>query len=503
MPDTSRAQSAGSGYLFLHHQKYNSYPMDIVTTSRITFLLQFSCICGSSFSHPRQSTMQRYESEDFCPETLAHPLHFHFSGKAAKTRFLKSAMSERLASWDAERLEARGIPSESMVNLYRRWGECGDIGVIVTGCVMVHPAHLVSTGNPVVPIGSGFSGERFERYQDVAQQAKRAGSLVLAQLSHPGRQVAAEIQPNPVSASAVPMKGPKFGMTFAEPHAASHEEICELVDAFAHAAEFLEKAGYDGVQLHAAHGYLLAQFLSTSTNKRLDQYGGSLENRSRLIIDIARAIRSRTRSDFIVGIKLNSVEFQEGVVAEELGEAKRLCNMLEMQRFDFIEVSGGTWEAPAFTHKRESTRIREAFFIEFADVIAPVLSKTKLYITGGFKTGGAMARAIANSSCDGVGIARPLCQEPRLCSNLIAGVVKGCIRTLLDDDDHLLSHVAAGTHMRQIGKDEEPINLSSKSHLDGFMEDLSAWMGRSGDVGYFDVVSAPVAPYGSASLLLS
>jgi 2,4-dienoyl-CoA reductase-like NADH-dependent reductase (Old Yellow Enzyme family) len=156
------------------------------------------------------------------------------------------------------------------------------------------------------------------------------------------------------------------------------------------------------------HGYLLAQFLSPTTNIRTDQYGGSVQNRARIAFDIAKAVRERVSSKFIVGIKLNSVEFQDkGLVPEE---AKEICKILEENRFDFIELSGGTFEKLAFEHQRESTKKREGFFLEFAEMIAPVLSKTKTYITGGLRTVGAMVDAL--EIVDGVGLARPLAQEP-------------------------------------------------------------------------------------------
>jgi 2,4-dienoyl-CoA reductase-like NADH-dependent reductase (Old Yellow Enzyme family) len=160
-----------------------------------------------------------------------------------------------------------------------------------------------------------------------------------------------------------------MGMTFAKPHAASTEEIQRVVDGFAHAAEYLDKAGYDGIELHGAHGYLLAQFLSPTTNQRTDKYGGSLENRARLTLEIAQEIRKRVKSDFIVGIKLNSVEFQEKGFQPE--EARELCSLLEKNSFDFVELSGGTYESLAFEHKKDSTRKRESFFLEFADKITP------------------------------------------------------------------------------------------------------------------------------------
>jgi 2,4-dienoyl-CoA reductase-like NADH-dependent reductase (Old Yellow Enzyme family) len=253
---------------------------------------------------------KRYETEHKDPAPLGKPLDFAFSKKTAQNRFLKGAMTERLSSWDPQNLEARGVPSKNLINVYRRWGE-GEFGVILTGNIMIEYDHLEAAGNPIIPRGSPYSGERFDAFKEMATQSKKHGSLIVGQVSHPGRQVADAIQKSPVSASDVQLEGNVMGMTFAKPRAATDEDIKNIIEGFAHAAEYMEKAGYDGIQLHGAHGYLLAQFLSPSTNKRTDKYGGSLENRARLITEIGQEVRKRTSSSFVLGIKLNSVEFQE------------------------------------------------------------------------------------------------------------------------------------------------------------------------------------------------
>lgn len=262
-----------------------------------------------------------------------------------------------------------------------------------------------------------------------------------------------------------------MGMEFAKPHAASQDEINRVVDGFSHAAEFLEKAGYDGIQLHAAHGYLLAQFLSPTTNKRTDKYGGSLENRLRIILEIAEACRKRVSKEFIIGIKINSVEFQDKGFSPE--DAKALCQALEKARLDYVELSGGTYESLAFGHKRESTKKRESFFIEFAEEIVKPLSKTKTYVTGGLKSVGAMVKAL--DTVDGVGIARPACQEFHLPKDILDGKVNAAIKLKIDDNDFGLTNVAAGTQIRQVGKDQEPIDLSDQQNMDAFMKDMKAW----------------------------
>ncbi|KAI6934172.1 FMN-linked oxidoreductase [Hortaea werneckii] len=443
----------------------------------------------------------RYESENVSAEPLGQPLKFEFSGKTASNRFIKGAMTERLSSWDPKNLEARGVPSKNLVNVYRRWGE-GGMGHILTGNIMFEYDHLEAAGNPIIPRGSKYEGERFERFREMAEQGKKHGSLMVGQVSHPGRQVQDKIQPNPISASDVQLKGDVMGMTFAQPRAATEEDIKNVKEGFAHAAEYLEKAGYDGIQLHGAHGYLLAQFLSPTTNLRTDQYGGSLANRARLILEIAQEIRSRTSPSFILGIKLNSVEFQDRGFDPE--EAKQLCAMLEENRFDFVELSGGTYESLAFVHKRESSKRREAFFMEFADLIAPALTKTRTYVTGGFKTVGAMVNAL--NTVDGVGLARPVCQEPRFCADVLAGKVKGAIKMQLDNDNFGITNVAAGTQIRQMGKDQEPIDLSKGENVDAFMKDMGTWadkMGKDSEMqnyGYIDISSAAAVPYGGPSV---
>ncbi|KAF2725798.1 FMN-linked oxidoreductase [Polychaeton citri CBS 116435] len=439
----------------------------------------------------------RFQSDDVEATPLGQPLELPFSGKTANNRFLKGAMSERLSSWDPKNLEARGIPSKELINVYKRWGE-GSIGNILTGNIMIEYDHIEAAGNLIVPRGASSSGERFEAFKELATAAKKNGSLIVGQVSHPGRQVPENLQKNPISASDVQLEGNIFGMTFAKPRPANDEDIANVKEGFVNAAEFLDKAGFDGIELHGAHGYLLAQFLSSTTNRRTDKYGGSLENRARLIIEVAREIRQRTKPDFILSIKLNSVEFQEGGFKPE--EAKQLCNLLEQNKFDFVELSGGTYESLAFEHKRESSKKREAFFMEFADLIAPALSKTKVYVTGGFKTVGAMVGAL--KTVDGCGLGRPLTQEPRLCKAILEGKVKGVIEQKIDMNDFGLTNVAAGTQIGQIGRDQEPIDLSQDENVKGFFNDMQAWFQKmSGDsemkhTGFIDL-SAHAIPYGA------
>ncbi|KAH6614316.1 hypothetical protein C7974DRAFT_368636 [Boeremia exigua] len=410
----------------------------------------------------------RHESDSKDASALSKPLKFEFSGRTAPNRFLKAAMTERMSSWDPEVLEARGIPSKDLINLYSKWGE-GEIGLIISGNILIEYDHLEATGNAIVAPNSEFSGERFESFKKVASAAKKNGSLFVGQLNHPGRQVNSRLQKNPISASDIQLEGNILGTTFEKPRAASSEDISRIVEGFAFAAEYLDKAGYDGIELNAAHGYLLAQFLSLTTNHRTDKYGGTIQNRTRIIVEIASSIRKRVSANFIVGIKLNSVEFQSKGLNPE--EAVEICKILEENMFDFVELTGGTYEKLAFQHQRESTKNREGFFLEFAELIAPALSKTKAYVTGGFKSVGAMVKAL--DALDGVGLARPLAQEPDLCKNILEGKVTGAIKQLADD--FALTNITAGAQLRQISMGVEPIDLSRQENLDALIETIGAW----------------------------
>ena len=408
-------------------------------------------------------------------------------------------MTERLSSWDPSDFSKRGIPSENLINVYKRWGE-GQLGTILTGNIMIEFDQLEAAGNAIVPRTAEPKGDRFEAFKKLAMESKAHGSLCVGQISHPGRQVSGNIQKDPVSASDVQLEGTVMGMTFAKPHPASAEEIERIIEGFAHAAEYLHAAGYDGIELHGAHGYLLAQFLASSTNRRTDQYGGSLANRSRIIIEIAQRIRKRVPESFILGIKINSVEFQKG--GFDTDECKELCAALEANRFDFVELSGGTYEELAFAHKRDSTKKREAFFLDFAEAIVPALTKTKTYITGGFKTVGGMVNALG--TVDGVGMARPVCQEPRIGADILSGKVKGAIKQRLDQNNFGITNVAAGSQIRMIGKDQEPIDLSREENEQAFMKDMGHWSDLMAhdtgmySFGYIDIESIRPNPYGVA-----
>ncbi|KAK8092833.1 hypothetical protein PG999_014420 [Apiospora kogelbergensis] len=399
----------------------------------------------------------RFESEPTDLAPLRQPLQFPFSGRVAPNPLMNAAMSERLSTWSATDPEASGIPMPELITLYRRWG-AGGWGQLVTGNVMIDHDHLESPGNPIVPLDAPMSGPRFEAFQQLAAAGKEHGSLMVAQVGHAGRQTT--VAPTPISASDVQVHAPKMaamGKVFGVPRPATKEDIQHIVASFAHAAEYLEKAGFDGIQLHGAHGYLLAQFLSLTSNRRTDEYGGSLENRMRLILEVTAAIKAKISPGFVLGIKINSVEFQERGFTED--EATVLCEALEKAGFDYVETSGGTYEAVGQVYRQESTRRREAYFVEFSEQIAKRLSKTKVYTTGGLKTAAGMA-AVLRSGVDGLGIGRAAAQEPDLPLKLLSGKVAGIMKYALGEDDTWARVGSAVVQIQQMGRGEEPIDLT-------------------------------------------
>ncbi|KAB8242377.1 hypothetical protein BDV35DRAFT_396857 [Aspergillus flavus] len=364
------------------------------------------------------------------PSPLGEPLEFHFARRSTPNRFLKAAMSERMCSWSEENPSARGIPSSELIETYRTWGR-GNIGAIVTGNVMIDPNHIEVEGNPIIPPSAPFSGERFA-------------------IQH--------CQPKPISVSDVPLDTKNMGNTFAVPRAATEDEIKNIITGFAHAAEFLDRAGYDGIELHAAHGYLLSQFLSQATNLRRDKYGGSPTNRMRLILEIRAAITENVRPGFIVGIKINSVEFEpDGIVRDEAWE---LCRAREEHEFDFVELSGGRYKNfdEDDTAKHVISKKHEAFFLDVAQKVVSSLTKMKSYLTGGFRSTAGMV--------DGIGLARPFCQEPFLCHDILSGKIPGATIPVMDQLNYQLAVAAACIQMRQIRNNVQPMDLSSQDAVD-------------------------------------
>lgn len=326
------------------------------------------------------------------------------NGQTVKNRLFKAAMSEQIS--------AGNRPDAVYAELYRTWAR-GGAGILVTGNVMVDYTALGSADDVVI---------EDERDLDLLKNWAAAGTadntLLLMQINHPGKQSPKDLSPAPVAPSAVPLGG---GMAkfFNPPKALDDNDILMLIERFGKAAAIAEKAGFSGVQIHAAHGYLISQFLSPLHNRRTDKWGGNLENRMRFLLEIFRNIRNRTAKHFIVSVKLNSADFQKGGFSEE--DSVRVVEKLVQEGVDLVEISGGNYESPAMLDgMRESTRQREAYFLDYADKVRAVCS-VPLVITGGFRSQAAMEEAVESGKLDMVGLAKPFAIVPDLPNRIFNG----------------------------------------------------------------------------------
>ncbi|MEQ8411058.1 MAG: NADH:flavin oxidoreductase/NADH oxidase family protein [Erythrobacter sp.] len=339
-------------------------------------------------------------------------------GAVLPNRLAKAAMTEGLAT-------PEGVPTGALERLYGLWSD-GGAGLLITGNVIVDRDHLERPGNVVIDRPPDAAMARaLERW---AMVGTRAGNHLWAQISHGGRQVQKSVNPAPKSASDVQLALP--GGQFARPVPLTRDEIAELVRRWAIAAKACRDAGFTGVQVHAAHGYLVSQFLSPRANLRDDDYGGSLENRARFLLDIVRAVRAAVGPEFPVSVKLNSADFQKGGFA--FSDSLAVAKWLEAASVDLIEISGGTYEQPKLMGMEgmeeeeaqdiaPSTAAREAYFVDFAKAMQDEVA-VPLMVTGGFRTRAAMVQALEIGAADVIGLGRPMCVMTDAPRRLIEGL---------------------------------------------------------------------------------
>jgi len=261
-----------------------------------------------------------------------------------------------------------------------------------------------------------------------AADATRNGNQFWAQISHAGRQTQKLVNKNPKAPSAIKLGLP--GGQFGEPVALMIDEIHDIVQRFGVCAAAVKEAGFTGVQIHAAHGYLLSQFLSPRSNQRIDAYGGDLANRARALLEVVASVRAAVGPDFPVAVKLNSADFQKGGFAFE--ESLQVAQWLQEASIDLIEISGGTYEQPKLLglagmeeeekqNVAQSTMMREAYFVDFAIAMREKVS-VPLMVTGGFRQRVAMEQAIESGSADLIGIGRPMCVMTDAPNQLMSGL---------------------------------------------------------------------------------
>lgn len=331
------------------------------------------------------------------------------NGAVFRNRLAKAAMSETLGTYDNR-------PTPELIRLYRRWAASG-LGLIMTGNVMIDRRALGEPGNVVIEDEADVPVLR-----QWAQAVTGQGTAIWAQLNHPGKQSSKGLNAYNLAPSAVPFRE-DMATFFETPREATTSEIQDIIERFGRSAAICKKAGFSGVEIHGAHGYLVNQFLSPHHNRRSDEWGGSPEKRRRFVLAVYAEIRRHVGADFPVGIKLNSADFQRGGFTEE--ESIETIRALADVGIDLIEISGGTYEAPAMSGamqeaKKASTAAREAYFLEFAEKVRAAV-KVPLMVTGGFRTAAGMNAALRSGALDLIGLARLLAIDPDAPAALLQG----------------------------------------------------------------------------------
>lgn len=333
------------------------------------------------------------------------------NGSTLKNRLCKAAMEENLA------VQPGQYPGTKLFALYRQWA-AGGAGMMLSGNVMIDPSALTGPGGVVLQKGTDLAP-----FRQWAEIGKAGGGQFWLQISHPGRQLYKSMGETAVSPSGVELNLGRFSSLFAPVRALEVSEIEAIITRFADTAEAAQEAGFDGVEIHGAHGYLVSQFLSPLTNHRSDEWGGSLENRARFLLRIVEAVRQRVRLSFGVGLKLNSADFQRGGFAFE--DARQVVQWLNGHGLDFVELSGGSYESPAMQGNADdasggtpsSTLAREAYFITFARDIAKV-ADMPIMVTGGITRREIAEAALAHDAqgfgVELLGIGRAMAADPAL-----------------------------------------------------------------------------------------
>jgi len=339
-------------------------------------------------------------------------------GAVLPNRLAKGAMTEGVADGSL-----RATPRHE--RLYRTWSE-GGAGLLLTGNVQVDRRVLERPGNVAIDVSEPrtVSREARERLARWARAGTVAGNHLWMQISHGGRQSPWYVTREPLAPSAVRLD--LLG-NYALPRALTEAEIVDLVGRFAQAARIARDAGFTGVQVHGAHGYLISSFLSPVTNRRTDAWGGSLANRARFLLEVVRAVRAAVGRDFPLAVKLNSDDFRKGGFTS--ADCLEVVRWLNEESLDLLEISGGTYEQPRLlgiegrpgdaVPVRPSTLVREAYFLDYASAIRKV-ARMPLMVTGGFRTRSGMEAALASGDCDVIGLGRPLCWQPDFPRRLLA-----------------------------------------------------------------------------------
>jgi len=357
-------------------------------------------------------------------------------GLVLPNRLAKAAMAEVMAP--------DHNPSKGFSSAYGEWAD-GGWGMVITGNVQVSSIFHGSPADVETSL-KGQTPEQKAAWKNWAAVCQRSGTPTVIQLCHPGRQsplgagssglFTKNVAPSPVKLNLGEsiIARTAVSLLFGTTREMTTDEITGpegIVAQFVEGSKQCYEAGFKGVELHASHGYLLAQFMSSTTNFRTDEFGGSAAKRVEVVLRIIREVRKATSPEFCIGIKLNSVDAASSESPEEVMEQISLINEAGV---DFMEISGGTYENPRMMagdvsevdkdaskepKTKQSTLLREAFFLQFAQEVRARFPKAVLMVTGGFRTRVGMEAALKSGGCDLIGLARPAAVLPKLPKEII------------------------------------------------------------------------------------
>ncbi len=342
---------------------------------------------------------------------------FNIGTLTVKNRFIHSATYESM-------LESDGMVNEVLLKRYRQLAK-GDIGLIVPGHMYVHPTGKAGLKQTAIYNDSFISG-----LKKLVSAIHDEEGKVIFQLAHAGRQTRKEVTGLEPIAPFNNGVDPTFGI---EPRAMTEEEIQEIIEAFGAAAGRAADAGADGVQIHAAHGYLGSQFLSPFFNQREDKWGGNNENRFRFVKEVFLAIKQNVPSDMPVLIKLNTNDFTpEPGIDPDLAAiyAKWLADL----GIDGIELSSGTLSfSPLAMSRKQGIEGEFApvdnYHLAAAEKIKPVIGNVPLLLVGGVRKLAQMSNIIEEGKADMISMCRPFIREPHLVKRFASGKTNeaGCV----------------------------------------------------------------------------
>jgi len=320
---------------------------------------------------------------------------FTLSNLRLKNRIVRSATYEKRADED-------GFVTESYIKFYEDLARGGS-GLIITGFTLVHPG-----GRAVKKMASLHSEMYVEGMRRLTERVHEAGGVIAVQLVHGGRQSPPLLLGGALPAAPSPVPDPSSGVT---PREMTDPEIWEIIDAFGEAARRARDSGFDAVQIHGAHGYLISSFLSPHTNRRDDYWGGDEVRRFHFLEEVYKAVRKSVGSEYPVLIKLNGDDLlpQAGLHPEE---SLRIARRLERLGIDAMEISGGMRESPIRTIRPNILKPGdEAYFREIGGLFKKHL-KVPVILTGGMRSRKIMEDVLRKKQADLIGLSRPLIREP-------------------------------------------------------------------------------------------